>query len=1145
MQKLTLKPYEWFSRDIKEYDYHSVNAWCLDKESKPYLIRFTNFKPSFMIQLPTFVGKIRYRWTASKALDVVNAIKKVIGEEFIFDSTAKLAPMLYYYTQEKYPVIQMWFNTEDAMNRTKNLLKYPVKIYEENDVTEVQCVAWESNISSTLQFLTLARLQYCQWFEVNTAIKVTSSRKISTLDNEYFVDCGKMLKFPQGYTIDKPIPLNPEDNNPWFPVIPIDSRLTKSWVVSPGCLVIDIECYSDNPKALPIKTLKNHVVYMISCIFQKIGRKDTRKRYVIVMGDTTDLPESHKDVIVIKVGDEYELCQALCDVIKEHDPEVISGYNILGFDYPYLNQRMENMVKEWDVKASRLIGEHPKLVTAKKWSSKAYGHTENHFLNFPGRISIDLLPIIKRGHKLPKYDLNTVSNKFVKRGKHDVKASEMFQIYEELVKYKDLYSKCIRTWVKPQNLHKALKILGIKKYKELPVPEEVLGEESLKFIEIIIPSLKPVEVDGLIPIYHENVSEQILTEIIQGYELAKSRMLKVALYCVEDSELVIDIIDKTNTWIGLEELSNVVGVSIVDVFARGQQVRGLSRIYYRLKPKGIVIDVHPPNANSKYSGGYVGDPEPGLYDYVMCLDFASLYPSIMQAYNICYTTFVKPTDSSVNEKDVHLIKCPVLDADGNQVGEVTHRFIKKEVKEGEVPQLLAYLVSERRAVRKEMEKEIEGSLEWVILNERQLALKIFANSIYGMFGVREGAMIALVEGAECVTSIGREKILFCNKYLQEKYGATIVYNDTDSTFFILPYIKDYVSGIKEMNRLAKELSDLMLNPMYLEAEKIGRMFAIKKKKYAFWLVDTDEKMWKDGIKGTVKVPNPNYGNLKDYKKDKYVILVKGILLARRDNFKYIRDTYWDMLTLIMERKPMNEVFKILINNCINLYKGNVPWSDLIIIRQLGAHYKTDSYFMKVFGDEIKKLGRPANAGDRLEYIIVKDTSGTGDQLLGQRLRLPEVYVERIGTPQEDKIDTLYYLENLFKKSIEQLWSVAFNKELKYLDEKYQTNDNQLILEDMKSTVRNGQIVINELINKFSGDVNQTVKYLEEELSKSIETDKELKYLYNKYIMSRRKYVSGRDVFNMRIPSTPIKDMIKSINLGRLDEYVQTVTSLIG
>lgn len=1122
---LEIKPYEWIKFDDLEESTHTIAAWGLDRNSKPNFVRFINFKLSFVVQLPSFINRTPARWNLDKAGKVYNLIKKLVGENEVDTCLCKIAPMLYFYTDEKYPIIQIWFNTENAAMKARNILKYPLKLYQDGDTEEIMCTVWESDISSILQFLTLIRSRHSQWFRTK-GYKVKRN-KLSTLENEYIVDCSNIRSFPKGY-VPKDLQGNPNipmlENIPAFPVIPISNSESKGWITHPGCLVIDIEQYSDNPKAMPVKTIREHVVYMISCIYQKMGVRDSRQRYVIIMGDSSKL-ESPEDedsdkIIVIKVRDEFELCEALCDIIQKTDPEVISGYNILDYDYPVLNQRLENMAKEWNIKASRLLSVAPKLIMPKTWTSKAYGHNEYYFINFPGRISIDLLPIIRKGHKLPKYDLNTVGMKFLKKGKHDIKAKEMFKIYEDLNKYKKLYEKCVKAWVKPESVTKASEVLNIKELYSLS--PELISESS----------------EGLVPIYHKNVNKDVIKEILINYENAKSKMAKVALYCVRDSELVIEIIDNINIWIGLVELSNVFGVSITDVFSRGQQIRGVSQLYYILKPAGVVMNYHPPNTSSKFTGGYVGDPIPGIYDFVMVLDFASLYPSIIQAYNICYNTLIKPTNTSVTPDDCHHITCPVLDEDGNETGTITHRFIKKEVRKGYVPILVEELVKQRRAVQAEMKAQdiVEGSIQWVTLNERQLALKTASNSIYGMLGVGEKGILPLMEGAECVTSIGREKIQFCNKYLIDTYKAKIIYNDTDSTFFILPEVNNYVTGIKRMNELAKELSELMMKPMYLEAEKIGRMLAIKKKKYAFWLADSEKLMWKDKKKKDIKIDNPHYGKLKDYKEDPYVIIPKGIILARRDNFQFLRNTYWKILTMVLEGESFDSVFNTIIQSCIKLYKGKVPWQDLIIIRSLGAHYKSDNYFMKIFGEEIKKLGRPANPGDRLEYLIVKGES----DLLGQRLRLPEVYVERQGSSEEEKIDTLYYLEKLFIKSIEQLWQVGYNTQLEKLMREHYIKDSYAIIEETKIFAKTRAYLVDQIVQYFQYDYLKVIEYFETTLKENYETSSDTKYIYNRYIDGRRHISTGRDAFNPRITDTPIKDLIKSIKKGKYDEHISAI-----
>ena len=98
-------------------------------------------------------------------------------------------------------------------------------------------------------------------------------------------------------------------------------------------------------------------------------------------------------------------------------------------------------------------------------------------------------------------------------------------------------------------------------------------------------------------------------------------------------------------------------------------------------------------------------------------------------------------------------------------------------------------MAERRAVRKLLGVKNEETGEWIVqpvvtdplqrivLDKRQLALKVTANSYFGLLGINNGK-IALIEGAMCITAKGRELINFVNRYLQEKYGGEIIYNDS-------------------------------------------------------------------------------------------------------------------------------------------------------------------------------------------------------------------------------------------------------------------------------------------------------------------------------------------------------------------------------
>lgn len=154
----------------------------------------------------------------------------------------------------------------------------------------------------------------------------------------------------------------------------------------------------------------------------------------------------------------------------------------------------------------------------------------------------------------------------------------------------------------------------------------------------------------------------------------------------------MDLFGVLNTWTTLMEYSRCFGVTPYESLACGQQARCLAIVYVKASNLGYVLD-HP-STTSQESGSFVGgrvvEPVPGVYDFVMCHDFNSLYPSIIQEMNICHTTYIPPDRwadfsrgqyASIKETDVE--------------GGAEFRFSTK--RQGIIPQLCEYLVKERKA----------------------------------------------------------------------------------------------------------------------------------------------------------------------------------------------------------------------------------------------------------------------------------------------------------------------------------------------------------------------------------------------------------------------------------------------------------------
>ena len=149
------------------------------------------------------------------------------------------------------------------------------------------------------------------------------------------------------------------------------------------------------------------------------------------------------------------------------------------------------------------------------------------------------------------------------------------------------------------------------------------------------------------PITKHDVSakEMFLTyEAMQrGDPGAIERMTKVVAYCIQDSVLPILLFDNRKLWFHLSSLSSAAGVSILELFTRGEQIRCYSNIADECYKQGIVLS-NPQYFDYYYKGGFVAKPSPGVYKYVFTLDFSSLYPSIMQGYNLSIDSIIKIED---------------------------------------------------------------------------------------------------------------------------------------------------------------------------------------------------------------------------------------------------------------------------------------------------------------------------------------------------------------------------------------------------------------------------------------------------------------------------------------------------------------------
>jgi DNA polymerase delta subunit 1 len=195
----------------------------------------------------------------------------------------------------------------------------------------------------------------------------------------------------------------------------------------------------------------------------------------------------------------------------------------------------------------------------------------------------------------------------------------------------------------------------------------------------------------------------------------------------QDAYLPQRLMDKLMSFVNYTEMARVTGVPFNYLLARGQQIKVISQLYRKARSENLVIpNLKSEGSDEQYEGATVIEPRKGYYsEPVATLDFSSLYPSIMQAHNLCYTTLLTArTIERLNlKKDDDYIITPnnglrsffdLVDVDC---------FVKPHRRKGILPTILADLLAARKQAKTDLKKETDP-FKKAVLDGRQLALKV-------------------------------------------------------------------------------------------------------------------------------------------------------------------------------------------------------------------------------------------------------------------------------------------------------------------------------------------------------------------------------------------------------------------------------------
>ncbi|KAK9824535.1 hypothetical protein WJX72_011160 [[Myrmecia] bisecta] len=447
----------------------------------------------------------------------------------------------------------------------------------------------------------------------------------------------------------------------------------------------------------------------------------------------------------------------------------------------------------------------------------------------------------------------------------------------------------------------------------------------------------------------EDVHHSIITDLQNGNAETRRRL---AVYCLKDAVLPQRLVDKLMYMYNYLEMARVTGVPMSYLLTRGQSIKVFSQILRKAREKNLLV----PNIKVQggggdgvgYEGATVLDAKQGYYrEPVATLDFASLYPSIMMAHNLCYSTLLPAS---------RLREVPPEDVLRSPSGDT---FVRAHHAKGILPEILEELLGARKRAKADLKAATDPFLK-AVLDGRQLALKVSANSVYGFTGATIGKMPCL-EISSSTTAYGREMIMHTRELVQKTYcrangyeaDCEVIYGDTDSVM-----VNFKVADVARAMELGKEAADLVsktfVKPIKLEFEKVYYPYLlISKKRYAGLLWTSPEKHDK--------------------------MDTKGIETVRRDNCLLVKNVVTTSLEKMLIERDLAGAIEFVKNTISDLLMNRMDLSLLVITKGLtqeAENYATNAAHVELAKKMRKRDAATApNVGDRVPYVIIKAAKG--------------------------------------------------------------------------------------------------------------------------------------------------------------------------
>ncbi|KAL8654777.1 MAG: hypothetical protein Q9210_001310 [Variospora velana] len=520
---------------------------------------------------------------------------------------------------------------------------------------------------------------------------------------------------------------------------------------------------------------------------------------------------------------------------------------------------------------------------------------------------------------------------------------------------------------------------------------------------------------------HRRVPHYPYRDLTEWYSSGKPKdLVRILDYYLSRVQLDLEILEQNELVPRTSEQARLLGVDFFSVFSRGSQFKVESLMFRIAKPESFLL----PSPSRKQVGQQnaleclplVMEPQSAFYNSpLLVLDFQSLYPSVMIAYNYCYSTFLGRvaswrgkdkmgfTDYQRSQRLLELLKDHVSIAPNGMM------YVKPDIRKSLLAKMLGEILETRVMVKSGMKVDRGDKTLQRLLNNRQLALKLIANVTYGYTSASFSGRMPCSEIADSIVQTGRETLEKAIALIHsvEKWGAEVVYGDTDSLFVYLKgRTKDEAFDIGA--EMAKTVTDMNPRPVKLKFEKVYLpCILLAKKRYVGFKYESKSQQ------------EPDFD-------------AKGIETVRRDGTPAEQKIEEKALKTLFRTADLSQVKEYFQRQCSKIMKGKISIQDFCFAKEvkLGTYSDKGPPPPGALISTKRMLDDPRaepQYGERVPYVVI--TGAPGARLI-DRCVAPDVLLHN----DHHELDAEYYISKNLIPPLERIFNLVGANVRQWYDE---------------------------------------------------------------------------------------------------------------